>query len=269
MFKKLIWYFIITISTAGFVILSSGFYDALKVTDGGRISDSEKIVNTDNNPAKAPVISKQTNTIRILVLGDSVAKGTGDEKGKGFSTYLPDYFKNQTPRDIQLDNIAVDGLQSSGLLGQLKDNNTNALTSVSDIIVVSIGGNDLRRVRSTKAVSKDDEFKDKQDNYIGNLKDILKVLRKSNPEALIVFVGLYNPYGTENSYENTRLLNTWNYSTQQLIEEDILALFIPTYDIFKLNLKRYISPDGLHPNSAGYQAVSNRIVKSVEGFLNR
>ncbi len=47
----------------------------------------------DTNKTK---ISRQTNIIDILIMGDSIAKGTGDEMGKGFSDYLPESLKNKT-----------------------------------------------------------------------------------------------------------------------------------------------------------------------------
>ncbi|OLN29083.1 hypothetical protein [Desulfosporosinus metallidurans] len=52
-----------------------------------------------------------------------------------------------------------------------------------------------------------------------------------------------------------------------LIEDDGKGIFIPTYDLLKFNLGRYLAKDGLHPNSAGYQAHSNRISKSVEAII--
>jgi lysophospholipase L1-like esterase len=36
----------------------------------------------------------------------------------------------------------------------------------------------------------------------------------------------------------------------------------------KFNIKKYIAPDGLHPNSAGYQAISSRITEALEGILD-
>ena len=63
-------------------------------------------------------------------------------------------------------------------------------------------------------------------------------------------------------------MNTWNYDTQKMVEADPRAVFIPTFDLFKFNVPRFIAPDGLHPNSLGYQAVSYRIAKSIENIVN-
>ena len=48
-------------------------------------------------------------------MGDSIAKGTGDEKGKGIGGYLVDLLKSQTPKDIKVDNVAVDGYKIDDL----------------------------------------------------------------------------------------------------------------------------------------------------------
>ena len=107
----------------------------------------------------------------------------------------------------------------------------------------------------------------RQDSYLANLTQTMKELRTTNPNSIIIFLGLYNPYEVLSSVENTRLLNTWNYNTQQLVEEDGKTIFIPTHDLLKFNIGRYIAKDGLHPNSAGYQALSNRISKSIEMLI--
>jgi len=265
--KKSMWYSILTIAFVGFIVLSIGFYQAIIVstTTTPAPSTITEIPQTTEDIAKLP--AKNANSFQVLLLGDSVAKGTGDESGKGFSGYLSEYFKNSTPKEIILNNAAIDGLDSLGLLEQLQSGRLDKSIVDSDLILVSIGGNDVRSILSLNNIAKDDEFKVRQDSYLGSLKQTLKLLRTTNPNSIIVFLGLYNPYEKATSAEDTRLLNTWNYNTQQLVEEDGKAIFIPTHDLLKFNLGRFIAQDGLHPNSAGYQALSNRISKSVEMIL--
>lgn len=264
--KKSMWYSILAIACAGFILLASGFYKAIMVTtmDSPQSSSADPITQT---PEDSTHSSKSPNTIQLLILGDSVAKGTGDEKSKGFSSYLPENFKNNTSKEILVQNAGIDGLESIGLLEQLQSQRLEKVIINSDVIFISIGGNDIRRILSLNTLEKDDEFNVRLHSYQSNLKLIFKELRRTNPNSIIVFLGLYNPYERATSLEDARLLNTWNYNTQQLIEEDRNTLFIPTHDLLKYNLARYIAQDGLHPNSAGYQALSNRISKSVESFL--
>ncbi len=268
MLKRITWFSLLIITAAGFVALSIGFFKAQQVT-GGRTPTAGKTIKTENIPTKTAAAAKESNAVRIVVMGDSVAKGTGDEKGKGFSGYLKDYLKNQTTKDISVENIGIDGLKTDGLLERLQDQKLHSLIAASDMVVISIGGNDLRVLRSRGDSTKEAGFGNLEGIYLNNLKELLKGVRKSSTDTYIVFVGLYNPYlDAAASYEDTQLVSTWNYDTQRLIEADPKAIFIPTYDIFKFSLNRFIASDGLHPNSLGYQAISNRIAKSVENVFN-
>lgn len=261
------WYSILTIACAGLVVLSIGFYQAIMVTTVVNPQPSAKAAIAQTGGASTKQSSKKANAFQILILGDSIAKGTGDEKNKGFSGYLPESFKNDTSKEIRVDNAGIDGLESTGLLEQLQNKRLDKTCAESDLILVSIGGNDLRSILSLNDLAKEDAFKVRLDSYLDNLKQTLKVLRTANPNSMVVFLGLYNPYEKVTSSEDIRLLNEWNYNTQQLVEEDGKAIFIPTYDLMKFNLGRYLAKDGLHPNSAGYQALSNRISKSVETII--
>lgn len=280
MFKKSTWYSILIIAFAAFVSLSLGFVKAIQVT-GSSNSAIAKGPKTENaadaagktageTAGKNAAVVKDPNAFKIVVMGDSIAFGTGDEKGRGFSTYLLNYLKPQTTKKLSVDNIAINGQQSDGLLAQLQNEKPKALVAAADFILLSIGGNDLREVRSRNNTAVDsNEFKVIEDTYLKNLKESIRAIRKSNPNTYIVFVGLYNPYEKDaSSYDDTTYMNTWNYDTQKLFEGDTRAIYIPTYDIFKYNLNRFIAADGLHPNSQGYQVVSNRIAKSVENIFN-
>lgn len=83
---------------------------------------------------------------------------------------------------------------------------------------------------------------------------------------MVVFIGLYNPFGKDLTSDKVSILNEWNYQSQQLLSLDSNAIFIPTYDLFKYNLQDYLSADNFHPNSTGYQAISNRIIESLKNY---
>jgi lysophospholipase L1-like esterase len=103
---------------------------------------------------------------------------------------------------------------------------------------------------------------------VTGLTSLLSTIRKANGDALIIFIGLYSPSVQNISPAYIRLLLTWNEGTQSIIEQEGRAIFIPTYDLFKLNTAKYVALDALHPNAAGYQAIANRIGKNIEGFFN-
>lgn len=268
MFKKVTWLSIIVLAVFGFSALSIGFVQALQVTTGGSEVVAGKIDETE--PALVQKAAKESqNSIKIVIMGDSIAYGTGDEKGRGFFTYLPDYLKNRTSKEISVDNIGINGLRTAGLRDELQNEKMSGLLAAAAVILVSIGGNDLRSLRTQSETAKPAAFANLEKEYLGNLKEVFSSIRKSSTDAYIVFVGLYNPYEELAGSLDTKLLNTWNYDTQQIVEADAKALFIPTYDVFKFNLAKFVAPDGLHPNSQGYQTISSRIVKSMEGIVEK
>jgi Lysophospholipase L1 and related esterases len=258
------WYSIITVAFVCLIVLATGFYEAIKVTMTANPQPAAKAPIPQNAAKATKQPAKNSNSFQVLILGDSIAKGTGDEKGKGFAGDLPDSFKSDTSKEVLVTDAGIDGLESQGLLAQLQNKRLDKPIADSDLILVSIGGNDIRNILSLNALAKEDAFKTRQDSYLNNLKQTLKDLRTVNPNSTIIFLGLYNPYEKITTPEDTSLLNEWNYNSQQLVESDGKATFIPTNDLMKYNLGRYIAKDGLHPNSAGYQALSNRISKSVE-----
>lgn len=277
MFGKFTWYAFIIIAAAGLVAFSSGFYHSLQVTwngggAGNRVSPLQPVQTEEqaSEPAGTSVpVPKNPNQIAVTVMGDSIAYGTGDETGKGFSTYLPQYLGRQTVKEISVENVGINGLRSGQLLEEVQNKNLEPAIIGSDLILVSIGGNDIRSIRSRDALSKEESFKELEAGYLNDLKQIMGMIRKNSSDCYVVFVGLYNPYQeSDTAEEDTRFLNTWNTDTQKLIEADPKAIFIPTYDIFKYNVERYVAPDGLHPNSAGYQAISNRIAQAIETIFS-
>lgn len=264
--KSITWYGIIAISLVSFVFMIFGFVQAVRFTSGlvkEAAPPISQAVTTNNIGLKNP------NNINVLIIGDSIAKGTGDEKFKGIGSYLPELMKNQTPKDIVVDNAGIDGYKSSDLVQLIKSGKLDNALETADIVLISIGGNDLREIQSLKDVAKEAAYKEKQEIYVSGLKETTQRIRALNKNAVVVFIGLYDPYAADNSNENARLISNWNYETQLIIAEDEKAVFIPTYDLFKFNLDRFIAGDKLHPNTTGYQMISYLISKDIENAVSK
>lgn len=86
----------------------------------------------------------------MVVLGDSIASGYGlDENEYSYAELCADYF------GCNLDNFATEGLSSAELLKKLQspsDEQKEAIAN-SDVIVVSIGGNDMIHYGAKQALS--------------------------------------------------------------------------------------------------------------------
>jgi lysophospholipase L1-like esterase len=266
--KKIIWFSILLLSLVGIITLSAGFYQALTITGQPSRMGDVPIVRNDTGENLRASLPKKSNSTSLLIIGDSIAKGTGDETGKGFSFYLPDDLKNQTPKEVVANTIGIDGLRTNGLLELVRGENLKPALAAADLLLISIGGNDLCQISRLTGMERDDGFRKTFDSYVAGLKSILSTIRKANGDALIIFIGLYSPSVQNISPDDIRLLLTWNEGTQSIIEQEGRAIFIPTYDLFKLNTAKFVALDALHPNAAGYQAIANRIGKNIEGYFN-
>ena len=259
MVKKTMWYGLLFISLIVSLILLTGFISTLAIT-----TTSKKAATTAPIPPK--IVKLDPNYYNILVMGDSLAKGTGDERGKGFAGYFADSYKSKTPKEIKVNNIAVNGDVSSGLLKIIQTEQTLNYIKTSSIIFISIGGNEISQFKNKDVSLSNPEVKNTEDTYLKNLKEIYKAIRTTNNSCIIIFLGLYNPFGTVITPDQLKMLNEWNFQTQQLSSEDINSIFIPTYDLFQYNLANYLTVDNFHPNSTGYKAISNRMIESLKNF---
>lgn len=258
MIKKIITYTLLILTCMTLIFLGIRIFETTRVTTPKSSQSASEL---------AQKLSEKDSPLKVLILGDSIAKGTGDEQGKGFSGYLSDELKKSTSKDIIVKNEGIDGLTSTGLLERLQSKRLNQDIIDADIILVSIGGNDLLKSLPSNLLGQEDSFQKQFTSYIENLKQSLKLLRTTNPNSTMILLGLYNPYEILTSAGNQQLLNELNDQSRQITESDGNALYIPTYDLIKYNSARYVSKDSLHPSSLGYQAISERISQTLESLI--
>ncbi|WP_438351142.1 GDSL-type esterase/lipase family protein [Paenibacillus sp. FA6] len=221
---------------------------------------------------------------KISAIGDSLAKGTGDDTGKGYVKRSVDLLSmNSSKKTTLLNNLGINGLTTEGLVTKLDEPGVQYVLKQSDIIILSIGGNDL--FQGAQLLSSGDGQKDETADSDGLTNDItaeklrsvlpksserlqliLEKLRGINPEAYIIYVGLYNPFGDiqQLSTVGNEVVTTWNNIAQTTINRDKFMLLVPTYDLFTHHFGRYLSTDHFHPNGDGYQKIADRIVQGIQ-----
>ena len=199
----------------------------------------------------------------LLVLGDSLARGTGDESGKGYASDVLESVKKAGAADMA--NLAVNGAESSDVARLLESANVGRLAASADWILLSVGGNDLSHAvpRETgMTASPLTSIAGARTRYAGNLRRILSRLREVNPRAPIYLLGLYDPFTDEAS--PARIASSIIVSWNNLIEETALSyprvFVVPTFDLFQGRADR-LAPDHFHPNGNGHQAIAQRIVQ--------
>ena len=182
--RALLWWLPALVSAAAAAVFLTGFWLGLRGTLGEPLGDPPPA------PAGPQPIARREGQRLLLVLGDSLAKGTGDESGRGFAGYVFDAFRKRGA--ATLSNLAVNGAESGDVLAVVETPNVRTIVASADLILLSAGGNDLshavtRELRSPADVAA--AVEKARDAYAGNLRAILKDLREANPASPIYVVG--------------------------------------------------------------------------------
>jgi len=221
-------------------------------------SASESSVQQDTEQAAKP-----SNALKIIALGDSLTRGTGDIEGKGYVGYVSDQLK-QAGTDVSLINLGIKGLTSSELAEQMKQKEIERQIGQADVILMTIGGNDLFLGGQSLTDLSEASISTLEEAYMTHLKTIMTNIRAVNTEATVYLLGLYNPFS---EFENGELMSTvvrkWNNKTAEMLAQYSKAVFVPTYDLFQLNAAELLFTDHFHPNEKGYSLMAERVAALV------
>lgn len=281
--SKWIWRSVSIISIAATLLLIVGFVYA--VND---ITHPQGAKSDIAAPVKKPTEDKtasmdQKKEIKLAAIGDSLAKGTGDNTGSGFVRRSVKELSASTGKKVTLlNNLGINGLTTGGLLPKLKERGTQYVLGQADIILLSIGANDLFQgadllagsqsgsTSSGNAGSKGGSLKPEDllkalPEASKQLQEILLDIKKINPNALIIYVGLYNPFGDIEQLKipGNEAVTQWNNAALTIINKYGNMTLVPTFDLFQHNLNKYLSSDHFHPNGDGYQRIAERINQGI------
>ncbi len=198
--------------------------------------------------------------LTIVALGDSLTRGTGDETGKGYVGVLLDEIKGKTKRPVQLTNLGINGQRSDQLRNQIQQAEVGRQIQKADMILVTIGGNDLFRGGQGIADFETEKIAEVEKKYLENLTFIFEQIRKNNPKANVFFIGLYNPFiEMDQGKEMSKVVRHWNYDSAEVSAAFPKIVFVPTFDLFELKVNDYLYSDKFHPNSKGYRLIAERV----------
>ena len=253
----------LTVGIVAALVFGAGFVLALRGSAGTPLGAAPPPAAS---ATRAPASSD--GVFRLLVVGDSLAKGTGDETGKGFAVNVLEAYRKKGRAEIT--NLAVNGMESPEVLDLVESANVRGLAARADLILVSAGGNDLSHgvTRGGAPTDVADALAASRDRYVRSLRGILAALREANPTARIVVLGLYNPFDGGSASDSEKasgrlggsVIQQWN----ALIAETALGFpnvtVVPTFDLFQGRPDR-LSADHYHPNAGGYEEVAKRILQ--------
>jgi lysophospholipase L1-like esterase len=208
--------------------------------------------------------TKKTD-ITLLALGDSLTRGTGDETGQGYVGIVTEQLKKELdPGEVTVYNLGINGQNSSQLLQQLGQKNISRQVKEADVILMTIGGNDLFQGGDVLLDFNLEKIVKTQKQYVTNLEQIFTTIREQNTEATLFILGLYNPFiDLEHNDVTNNIVREWNYSTENVAGKFEKVVFVPTFDLFQLSVNDYLYSDHFHPNQAGYGLISNRLAPLI------
>ena len=260
-----LWTAPVAIGAVAAVILGAGLVLALRGAAGEPIGEAAPPVRAVS-PTPLP-----GGVRRVLVIGDSLARGTGDESGRGFAGDVVDALRKRGKAELV--NLGVNGMESPEIRGIAESANVRNVAASASLILVSAGANDLSHSAGRPGAAPTevaDAIAATRKAYAENLRAILAALRASNPTAPIGVIGLYDPFSTAPFGDGIgggrlggEVIVQWN----ALVAATALAFpnvfVVPTFDLFQGREDR-LSADKYHPNKAGYELIAQRILQNVK-----
>jgi lysophospholipase L1-like esterase len=213
------------------------------------------IVSVSRVVSDPPVRSAAVSN-RVVILGDSVARGAGDENGLGISGWLARLTRSS------IVNLGVNGARTRNIRALLLDRSVQREVRSASVIVLSIGGNDLYGDPVARVLARVlPNFE--QELTVLKVRGVIASLRHLNPTARIDVLGVYNPYhhsplsawlDEQVNRWDARLV--WTFAAWQRVNVIRIA------DVLQRDDR--ISPlDRFHPASAGYALIASRITASM------
>jgi len=266
--------------TRSVLTCDQGNYGFSDVEDGYYILDAKReddwFVSSSSQGLRFAEAVRE-GSVKVVVFGDSVP-------AFGPAPWFPERFKSIVTNlaEVNLVNVAVPGSTSIGwlpesghyrnrLAGEIKD---------ADVIVFSLGGNDLYEFASTDLTNGNvNELQAKFDAEIekvkANIKLIITTIRASNPDADIVWC-LYPNYANSEQWEElagdyidivkTLLRRTLIGIRKDISHHERLLL----WDIFAATEDENLTSmliDPLHLNESGHEFYARELFKLLGGVI--
>lgn len=215
---------------------------------------------TASAPVRAaePVPRPRTyQRIDVVSIGDSLAKGTGDEKGEGLSGRLKSELEQRGIPSVASVNLGVNGARTADVIASLRDEKVRKTIASADAIVLSVGANDLTETATIPNVPLR-TLLDAADTILDHIAQIVETIHDINPRGRILILGAYNPI--PNRPEGrlvAQYLDIWDTALTRRFQDDVLVDVVRMSDI--VVPQRLSRLDHFHPGGEAYEAAAKRI----------
>ncbi|MBQ9742642.1 MAG: hypothetical protein IJV88_03080 [Ruminococcus sp.] len=221
--------------------------------------------------------SASDETYKLSVYGDSIAACYGlEDPLTGYPTLITQ------DKPYTLNNEAISGDETSDMLRLLQTSDaTRKNIAESELLVISIGGNDLLGPlqRATTAelfdlmMNKENSalIKNALASASTNLATITKEIRSLNADCTIIFQTIYNPIYANETYKNYATLidsfapifNSMFYTLAESDDKIFVADVFTAFDNYYKETGKFdiIQADGIHPSQAGHSLIADVILE--------
>ena len=242
-------------------------------------------------PSAEPVMTKLSTSakkkvVTYVAIGDSLTKGVGDSTNQGgFVPLLAQSLTNETGLEFKAINYGVSGNTSGQILSRMQEKKEIGKDlKQAQLLTITIGGNDLRKAILEDTSNLDlDRFEKASKTYEKNLKQIIELARKDNPDLPVYVVGIYNPLylNFPDLTELQTLVDQWNQRTEETLSAYQGVYFVPINDLFYKGIdgksgvteselgKETVTNDALydedsfHPNNTGYEIMKEAVLEKI------
>ena len=198
--------------------------------------------------------------VRIVAMGDSTTAGTPAFKspreappnGSGDQTSQYAYWLMQKHPDWEVINQGINAQRTDQIAARFDD---DVIAKKPAVVVIIAGVNDVYQGREPDAVTS----------------QLAAMYRRAHAAGIQVVAGSIIPYNTASVVQNTRMhaINDWIRSQQRadpgvIFVDTRAAVAAPRNPDMLLS-----SPDGLHPDAAGYRKMAEAIGPAIERALSR
>lgn len=242
-------------------------------------------------PSAEPVMTKPSTSakkkvVTYVAIGDSLTKGVGDSTNQGgFVPLLAQSLTNETGLEFKAINYGVSGNTSGQILSRMQEKKEIGKDlKQAQLLTITVGGNDLRKAILEDTSNLDlDRFEKASKTYEKNLKQIIELARKDNPDLPVYVVGIYNPLylNFPDLTELQTLVDQWNQRTEETLSAYQGVYFVPINDLLYKGIdgksgvteselgKETVTTDALydedsfHPNNTGYEIMKEAVLEKI------
>ncbi|MFD2762432.1 SGNH/GDSL hydrolase family protein [Lentibacillus juripiscarius] len=206
--------------------------------------------------------------MHVTAIGDSLTQGVGDDVVEGGYVGILEGKINQNKQLVSFDNYGKRGNRSDQLLKRLDKPEIEQSIKRADIILITIGANDIMQVLKQNFTSLEmSDFEQPQETYKRQLQEIFQTMKDLNDDAAIYLIGFYNPFGRyfQDIEELNTIVKNWNQTGETVTSQFKQTNFIPIADLFNTTDgdDDLLADDHFHPNHRGYQLFARRVLDYI------